>query len=109
MWDLLVAECGKRWDKWGGGKMNTFWNSNCIAPWSNWYMGRADVVAAVARVGVERLTQVLDRRDADIQMRVVAHFSHASLASLISAALRTIGAVFICSTRPSGRAFVAVH
>lgn len=44
MWDLLVAECGKRWDKWGGGKMKTFWNSNCIAPWSNWYMGRADVV-----------------------------------------------------------------
>jgi hypothetical protein len=44
MWDLLVAECGKRWDKWGGGKMNTFWNSNCIAPWSNWHMGRADVV-----------------------------------------------------------------
>jgi hypothetical protein len=44
MWELLVAECGKRWDKWGGGKMNTFWNSNCIAPWSNWYMGRADVV-----------------------------------------------------------------
>ena len=44
MWDLLVYECGKRWDKWGGGKMKTFWNSNCIAPWSNWYMGRADVV-----------------------------------------------------------------
>jgi hypothetical protein len=44
MWDLLVAECGKRWDKWGGGKMTKFWNSNCIAPWSNWHMGRADVV-----------------------------------------------------------------
>ena len=44
MWELLVAECGKRWDKWGGGKMNTFWNSNCIEPWNNWHMGRADVV-----------------------------------------------------------------
>jgi hypothetical protein len=44
MWDLLLSECGKRWDKWGGDKMKTFWNSNCIEPWSNWHMGRADVV-----------------------------------------------------------------
>ena len=44
MWDLLVVECGKRWDKWGGDKMKKFWNSNCIEPWSNWHMGRADVV-----------------------------------------------------------------
>ena len=44
MWDLLVVECGKRWDKWGGDKMKTFWNSNCLEPWSNWHMGRADVV-----------------------------------------------------------------
>ena len=44
MWDLLVVECGKRWDKWGGDKMKMFWNSNCLEPWSNWHMGRADVV-----------------------------------------------------------------
>jgi hypothetical protein len=55
MWDLLVAECGKRWDKWGGGKMNTFWNSNCIAPWSNWHMGRADVVLCTPSQNAQEL------------------------------------------------------
>ena len=44
MWGLLLSECGKRWDKWSGKKMDKFWNSNCIEPWCNWYMGRADVV-----------------------------------------------------------------
>ena len=32
MWDLLLSECGKRWDKWSDKKMDKFWNSNCIEP-----------------------------------------------------------------------------
>ena len=35
--DLLTAQCGKAWDKWGH-QMDMFWDSNCRPPWNCWSM-----------------------------------------------------------------------
>lgn len=37
MW-MLIEQAGAIWDSWGGGTMNTFWNSHCVEPWVNWTM-----------------------------------------------------------------------
>ena len=38
MKELVIKECGLVWDKWGK-QMDTFWNSNCVAPWDCWSIG----------------------------------------------------------------------
>ena len=43
MRDLLMAQYGLLWDKWGS-QMNKFWNSHCVTPWDVWSIGLFDAM-----------------------------------------------------------------
>ena len=45
MKELIIQECGYRWDKWGT-QMNTFWNGYCVGGWDCWSICVSDAEGA---------------------------------------------------------------